>query len=158
MLAMMRTPPPHLLHVSMYPRAPSLDAAHQFTLSMLKTSFSLCAQVIEKVRPGTGREAGLGHARCSASVGSWCLFCCPGPSTLAPLGRCDPRPIFAMGRDYSMVPGEVDPGPGDQRERYYPTAPKATVIASPLTPLDSSEARNAITSATSCGVATRPGG
>ena len=28
------------------PRAPSLDATHQFTLSILNTRFSLCAQVI----------------------------------------------------------------------------------------------------------------
>ncbi len=40
----------------------------------------------------------------------------------------------------------------------YHTLPSATLIASPLTPLDSSDARNAIISATSCGVATRPGG
>jgi len=30
-----------------------------------------CAQLIEKVRPGTGREAGLGHTRRSAAVCSW---------------------------------------------------------------------------------------
>jgi len=40
----------------------------------------------------------------------------------------------------------------------YQTLPSATLIASPLTPLDSSEARNAIISPTSPGVATRPGG
>ena len=40
------TDPPHRLQTSIYPRAPSLDAAHQFTLSMLKTRFSRCAQVI----------------------------------------------------------------------------------------------------------------
>jgi len=34
------TAPPHSLQVSMYPRAPSLDASHQFTLSILKTRFS----------------------------------------------------------------------------------------------------------------------
>ena len=45
--AMILTSPPHSLQVSMYPRAPSLDAAHQFTLSMSKTRFNLCAQVIE---------------------------------------------------------------------------------------------------------------
>ena len=47
MLAMMRTSPPHLSQVSIYPRAPSLDAAHQFTLSILKTRFNRFAQVIE---------------------------------------------------------------------------------------------------------------
>ena len=36
--------------------------------------------------------------------------------------------------------------------------PRATVMASPLTPLDSSDARKAITSATSSGVTTRPTG
>jgi len=36
--------------------------------------------------------------------------------------------------------------------------PRATVMASPLTPLDSSDARKAITSATSAGVTTRPPG
>jgi hypothetical protein len=34
------TDPPHRLQTSIYPRAPSLDAAHQFTLSMLNTRFS----------------------------------------------------------------------------------------------------------------------
>jgi len=29
------------------------------------------------------------------------------------LGRCYQRPVFAMGREYSMVSGEVDSGPGD---------------------------------------------
>jgi hypothetical protein len=47
MLAMMRTSPPHLSQVSIYPRAPSLDAAHQFTLSILKTRLNRFAQVIE---------------------------------------------------------------------------------------------------------------
>ena len=36
--------------------------------------------------------------------------------------------------------------------------PRATVMVSPLTPLDSSDARKAITSATSSGVTTRPAG
>ncbi len=40
----------------------------------------------------------------------------------------------------------------------YQTLPSATRIASPLTPLDSSDARNAIISATSSGVTTRPRG
>jgi rhomboid family GlyGly-CTERM serine protease len=40
----------------------------------------------------------------------------------------------------------------------HQTLPRATLMASPLTPLDSSEARNAIISPTSPGVATRPGG
>ena len=47
MLAMMCTSPPHSLQVSIYPRAPSLDAAHQFTLSILNTRFNRLAQVIE---------------------------------------------------------------------------------------------------------------
>ena len=40
----------------------------------------------------------------------------------------------------------------------YQGLPSATRIDSPLTPLDSSEARNAIKAATSSGVATLPGG
>ncbi len=32
-------------------------------MSMLNTLFKRWAQLIEKVRPGTGRETGLGHAR-----------------------------------------------------------------------------------------------
>jgi hypothetical protein len=44
---MILTLPPHSLQVSIYPRAPSLDAAHQFTLSILKTRFNRLAQVIE---------------------------------------------------------------------------------------------------------------
>jgi len=39
----------------------------------------------------------------------------------------------------------------------YQVLPNATRIDSPLTPLDSSDARNAIISPTSSGVATRPG-
>ena len=39
-------------------------------MSMLNTRFKRWAQVIEKVRPGTGREAGLGHARRSSSAAS----------------------------------------------------------------------------------------
>ena len=38
---------------------------------------------------------------------------------------------------------------------FHQTPPRATVTASPLTPLDSSDARKAITSATSRGVTTR---
>ena len=40
----------------------------------------------------------------------------------------------------------------EELARYH-TLPSATLIASPLTPLDSSDARNAIISATSCGAA-----
>jgi len=43
---MILTPPPHSLQVSIYPRAPSLDAAHQFTSSIANTRFNRCAQVI----------------------------------------------------------------------------------------------------------------
>jgi hypothetical protein len=39
-LAIILTSPPHLSQISIYPRAPSLDAAHQFTLSMLNTRFN----------------------------------------------------------------------------------------------------------------------
>lgn len=42
--------------------------------------------------------------------------------------------------------------------RAYQALPSETRIASPLIPLDSSAARNAISSATSCCVTTRPGG
>jgi len=40
------TAPPHSLQVSMYPRAPSLDAVHQFTLSILNTRLSRFAHDI----------------------------------------------------------------------------------------------------------------
>ncbi len=38
------------------------------TIITVVNRISRCAQVIEKVRPGTGREAGLGHARRPAGV------------------------------------------------------------------------------------------
>jgi len=47
---------------------------------------------------------------------------------------------------------------GGEKGSHYQTLPSATRIDSPLTPLDSSDAKNAIISATSPGVATRPGG
>lgn len=50
MLAMILTSPPLSLQVSIYPRAPSLDAAHQFTLSISNTRFKRCAQVIDARR------------------------------------------------------------------------------------------------------------
>ena len=40
------THPPQRPQISIWPRAPSLDAAHQFTLSILKTRLSLWAHVI----------------------------------------------------------------------------------------------------------------
>jgi hypothetical protein len=53
---MILTSLPQLAQVSIYPRAPSLDAAHQFTLSILKTRFNRIAQVIEAVfQQGSGR-------------------------------------------------------------------------------------------------------
>jgi len=43
-LATIRITPPLSLQVSICPRAPPLDAAHQFTLSIAKTRFSRFAQ------------------------------------------------------------------------------------------------------------------
>jgi len=48
-------------------------------------------------------------------------------------------------------------GKNQDFERYQ-TLPNATLIASPFTPLDSCDARNAIVSATSSAVTTRPAG
>jgi hypothetical protein len=47
MLAIILTLPPHSLQVSMYPRAPSLDAMHQFTLSISNTRFNRTAHVMD---------------------------------------------------------------------------------------------------------------
>ncbi len=41
---------------------------------------------------------------------------------------------------------------------FHHLPPRATVMASPLTPLDSLDAKKTITSATSSGVTTRPAG
>ena len=56
---MILTLPPHLSQVS---------------ISILKTRFNLCAQVIEKVRACKAREAGLGQVRFSAAVWSCAPF------------------------------------------------------------------------------------
>jgi hypothetical protein len=61
MLAIILTAPPHALQVSMYPRAPSLDAAHQFTLSILNTRFSRCAHWTGVPVPRSARMRGSGQ-------------------------------------------------------------------------------------------------
>ena len=45
--------PPHSLQVSIYPRVPSLDAAHQFTLSISNTRFNRCAQALAYRKGGS---------------------------------------------------------------------------------------------------------
>jgi hypothetical protein len=98
---MMRTSPPHLLHVSM---------------SMLNTRFNLRAQVIEKVRPGTGREAGLGHARRSAGVGSGC--CCAALAFLpVPRWAGVTNARYLLFGANTPLPGEVDSGFGYQSDQ-----------------------------------------
>ena len=38
----------------------------------------------------------------------WLLLRCLTLFTLAPPGRCDPRPVFAMGREYPMKTSQMD--------------------------------------------------
>ena len=84
--------PPQARQVATYPRAPSLDATHQFTLSILNTRFSLCAQVIAM----DGMYAGFAGAKTGHRPMRWrecflILIRCHFPAARAAPGRGHPR-------------------------------------------------------------------